>query len=86
MDTLKEQVGGDHYKRFAIEPLEFLVKNSGQIPFAEGAVIKYVCRWRFKNGVEDLRKARHFIDVLIEAAEKEAQEVAVASMFTKQIS
>ncbi len=37
----------------------------GDIPFIEGCVIKYVSRWRNKGGVEDLRKARHFLDMLI---------------------
>ena len=48
----------------AIQPLEFLVKNN--IPFAAGNVIKYLCRYKHKNGIEDLKKARHYIDVLID--------------------
>jgi len=59
------QVGGDHYADMAIQPFDYIHAND--IPFAEGSVIKYVSRWRNKNGVEDLRKARHFIDMLIEA-------------------
>jgi hypothetical protein len=47
-----------------IQPVEYIHKNG--IPFIEGAVIKYVSRWRAKNGVEDLKKARHFLDLLIE--------------------
>ena len=66
------QVGGDHYADMAIQPFDYIHAND--IPFAEGSVIKYVSRWRNKNGVEDLRKARHFIDMLIEA------ETAVTSM------
>jgi len=58
------QEGGDHYRSMTIQPVEYIHRNG--IGFCEGAVIKYVSRWRSKNGVEDLRKARHFIDLLIE--------------------
>jgi hypothetical protein len=44
--------------------VEYIHKN--RIPFIEGSVIKYVTRWRGKGGVDDLRKARHFLDILIE--------------------
>lgn len=60
---LSTQVGGGHYKKMVIQPVEFIHKNN--IPFIEGCVIKYVSRWRDKGGVEDLRKARHFLDLLI---------------------
>lgn len=66
--TLTEQVGGSHYKSFVIQPFEFIQKNG--LGFCEGSVIKYVCRWRNKNGVEDLKKARHYLDMLIEMEEK----------------
>lgn len=62
-EALKQQVGGSHYKDLPIQPVEYILKNN--IPFIEGSVIKYVSRWRSKNGVEDLRKARHFLDILI---------------------
>ena len=65
MESLNQQIGGDHYKQFQIEPLEFLAKN--RIPFCEGNIIKYVCRHRAKGGLEDLKKARHYLEVLIEA-------------------
>ena len=61
---LESQVGGDHYKDMAIQPAEFITKNS--LGFLEGCVIKRMCRWRKKNGVEDLRKAIHEIELLIE--------------------
>ncbi len=61
---MDKQVGGDHYKEMAIQPVEFIHKNG--IPYIEGCAIKYLCRWRKKNGVEDLEKAKHFIDLLIE--------------------
>lgn len=65
--ALARQEGGDHYKSMAIQPVEFIHRNG--IGFCEGAVIKYVSRWRAKNGVEDLKKARHFLDLLIEMEE-----------------
>lgn len=58
------QEGGNHYKDMPIQPTEFIHKNG--IPFIEGNVIKYVCRWRHKNGIQDLRKAKHYIDLLIQ--------------------
>lgn len=62
--ALEVQVGGDHYKAMAIQPVEFIHANS--IPYFEGNVIKYVCRWRAKNGVDDLKKAKHYLELLIE--------------------
>lgn len=61
---LQKQHGGDHYKKLKIQPLEFIHANG--IPFAEGCVIKYVSRWRTKGGIQDLEKAKHFIELLIE--------------------
>ena len=66
--ALGHQEGGDHYKALKIQPIEFIHANG--IPFAEGSVIKYVTRWRAKNGLADLKKARHFLDLLIELEEK----------------
>lgn len=64
MSALNEQVGGDHYKRLKIQPVEYIHANG--IPFIEGSVIKYLTRWRSKGGVADLEKAKHLIDLLIE--------------------
>lgn len=58
-----KQVGGDHYKIYKIQPTEFIYTNS--IPFIEGNIIKYVVRHRNKNGLEDLKKAKHYIELLI---------------------
>ncbi len=60
----EKQVGGGHYKDYAIQPLDYILANN--IPWCEANVIKYVTRWRSKNGVEDLKKARHYLDLLIE--------------------
>lgn len=59
------QEGGDHYRSLPIQPIEYIIKNG--LDFCEGNVIKYVTRWKSKGGVEDLRKARHYIDLLIES-------------------
>ena len=64
INPLKRQVSGNHYKNYQIQPIEFIHKNN--IPFIEGNVIKYICRWREKNGKEDLEKIKHYIDLLIE--------------------
>jgi len=58
------QVSGNHYKQMKIQPVEFITVNN--IPFIEGCVIKYICRHSLKNGLYDLKKAKHFIDLLIE--------------------
>jgi hypothetical protein len=65
---LQAQIGGSHYKDMAIQPIEYVMANA--IPFAEGNIIKYVSRWRKKGGIQDLKKARHMLDVLIEHEEK----------------
>ena len=62
--ALAVQVGGSHYKDMAIQPVEFIHRNG--IGFCEGSAIGYLARWRAKGGIEDLKKARHFIDLLIE--------------------
>ncbi len=62
--ALDTQVGGGHYKKFAIQPAVFIEKNG--LSFLEGCVVKRICRWKDKNGLEDLSKAKHEIDLLIE--------------------
>jgi Protein of unknwon function (DUF3310) len=68
MNPLETQVGGDHYKKFKIQPIEYIHGNN--IPFIEGCIIKYISRWRDKDGIADLNKAKHFIDLLIELEPK----------------
>jgi hypothetical protein len=58
------QVGGSHYKDKSIQPWDYIVQN--EIPYLEGNIIKYVSRWRDKGGVDDLRKAQHYLTKLIE--------------------
>lgn len=64
MKATDKQEGGNHYKKWAIQPIDFIIENN--IPFVEGNVIKYVIRHRDKNGVQDLRKAIHYLEILIE--------------------
>ena len=62
--ALSKQVDGSHYKDMTIQPVIYIYAN--KIPFIEGNIIKYVSRWKNKNGIKDLEKARHLIDMLIE--------------------
>jgi hypothetical protein len=62
------QIGGDHYKKLAVEPWDYIAAN--QLGYFEGCVIKYVTRWRDKGGLQDLEKAKHFLDKLIETHTK----------------
>lgn len=62
--ALDQQIGGNHYKDFVIQPVEFIHKNG--IGFLEGNVIKYVARHHQKNGKDDLLKAKHYIELLLE--------------------
>lgn len=64
MDALDNQVGGGHYKNMAIQPIEFIHKN--KLNFCQGNIIKYACRYRDKNGIEDLEKVIHYAEMLIE--------------------
>lgn len=68
MGANSTQVAGTHYKKKTIEPWDFIAANN--IGFFEGNAIKYLSRWRDKGGVEDLRKARHYIEKLIELETK----------------
>lgn len=58
------QVGGDHYKDMAIEPSYFIQMN--ELDWCEGNVVKYVCRHEVKNGREDIEKAIHYLQLLLE--------------------
>ena len=69
MGAFDSQVGGNHYKSFKIQPVEFIHING--LGYIAGNIIKYVCRYKVKNGIEDLRKARQYIDMLIESELKE---------------
>lgn len=63
------QVGGDHYKLMKIQPTEYILANN--MGFCEGNIVKYISRYKNKNGIEDLKKVKHYIDILLQHAEEE---------------
>ena len=62
----EKQVGGNHYRGKAIQPWDYIVGN--KLGYLEGNIIKYVSRWKDKNGVQDLEKALHYLQKLIEVS------------------
>jgi hypothetical protein len=62
--TFFKQIGGAHYKKYEIQPSKFI--NENNLLFAEGNAIKYICRHKLKNKKEDLLKAIHYIEMIIE--------------------
>ena len=58
-----KQIGGSHYRKFHIQPYEFISKND--LSFFQGCVIKYVCRYKKKNGIQDLEKVIHYCELEI---------------------
>ena len=60
----ERQIGGNHYKQFKIQPIEFITKN--KLSFIQGCIIKYICRFENKNGIEDLEKIKHYCDLQIQ--------------------
>lgn len=64
-NSLENQVGGSHYKDMSIQPIEYIIAN--KLGYIEGNIIKYISRYKSKNGLEDLKKAKHYLDILIES-------------------
>lgn len=62
--ALQTQVGGSHYKALPIQPVEFCQRN--RLGYCESSAIKYLCRHRTKGRRQDLEKAKHFIDLLLQ--------------------
>ena len=75
----QEQVGGTHYSRLGIEPIQFTEANG--LGFHEGNIVKYVSRWRNKNGIEDLKKAKWYIERLLELETNRVPTVDPAEEF-----
>ena len=82
MSAYDKQIGGSHYQKFKIQPSKFVIEN--ELLYPEGCVIKYILRHRLKGKRQDLEKAKHFIDMIIERdypkdfleeAEKEKKEL-----------
>lgn len=64
MNTNVKQVGGNHYAKKSIQPWDYIVSNN--MGYLAGNIIKYVSRYKDKNGIEDLKKAMHYLEKLIE--------------------
>ena len=64
-----KQIGGSHYKKMKIQPYEFISKNG--LTFFQGNVIKYVCRYIDKNGIQDLEKIIHYCELEIKRLKDE---------------
>ena len=73
VDSLKHQVGGSHYRNFVIQPAEFILKNN--LGWAEGNIIKYICRFREKGGMADLRKLQQYVEMLMESESIEEEKL-----------
>jgi len=74
--AIESQVGGSHYKTMAIQPACFAYAN--KLDFFQGCVVKYICRFREKGGLEDLRKAQHYLALLIELEYPDTQTTTPA--------
>ena len=72
LNALNKQVAGNHYKDLPIQPVEYIYANA--LGYFEGNVIKYVSRWRKKNGIADLEKAKHYIELLIQLENRNARK------------
>ena len=64
MSAYKKQVGGSHYKDMIIQPADFINKN--KLLFAEANAIKYICRHQSKGKLQDIEKAIHYLEMIIE--------------------
>lgn len=67
-NVMDVQIGGNHYKKMKIQPMRFAMENT--LDALQFSVVKYVTRFRDKNGVADLEKAKHCIDMLIQFEQK----------------
>jgi hypothetical protein len=65
-DANSRQIGGEHYRKVAGAPQHWDFVLAHGIPYMEAQIIKYLMRWRDKGGLQDLEKAKHFLEKLIE--------------------
>jgi len=72
IDAFNKQTGGDHYKKLAIQPMQYSLAN--KLNYAQANTIKYVTRYKDKNGIEDLKKAIHCIELLIEFEQDQGEK------------
>lgn len=73
------QVGGDHYKTDGLRPQHWDLVDLYEWDYFQGQITKYLMRWRKKNGIEDLEKARHYLDKYIELERGKAQTLVSPS-------
>ena len=69
MSAKQNQIGGEHYKKFSIQPVEYIHAN--KLTYLVGNVIKYVTRHQYKNGAEDIKKAIHYCELILEMEYKD---------------
>ena len=69
MSSYDTQVGGDHYNRYTIQPVDFIIANN--LDWCEANAVKYITRCKDKNGVEDIKKAIHYLEILLERLQNE---------------
>lgn len=65
--ALNQQIGGGHYKKLQYQPMSFIAKM--HLSFSQGCIVKYVSRYRYKNGLEDLKKAVHYCQLANELSD-----------------
>jgi len=58
-----KQIGGNHYEKQKIQPIDYIEANN--LSFCEGNIVKYITRWKYKNGLEDLEKAKWYLERII---------------------
>jgi hypothetical protein len=78
MAANETQVGGDHYKDKAIQPWDYISSNN--MGYLAGCIVKYVSRYEDKNGLEDLEKAKHFLEKLIEVEQSRTPTIGRAEL------
>jgi hypothetical protein len=64
MSALNKQEGGNHYKDLAIQPIEYIFRNN--LSFLQANVVKYITRYKDKNGAEDVKKTIHYCQLILE--------------------
>jgi len=69
------QVGGSHYRNNTIQHWDFAAAQN--LDYFQGQITKYVCRWKHKNGVQDLKKAQHFLEKYLELVTAQAEDIKV---------
>jgi len=81
-DSLNTQIGGNHYLKLKMQPIDFIVKNN--IPFIEANIIKYISRYGNKNGIEDLKKIKHYIELSKQLSIKDYSKFVILDEIRKE--